>query len=113
MEASETFAEALVREMKEETGLDVEARRLLYVCDNLRANVVHMTFEARRIGGTLGDIRPGRDTNPIRGVRFTPLAELLALGFGRRFLELIAAGLPGAGSYMGPPHSAGYTERSR
>jgi ADP-ribose pyrophosphatase YjhB (NUDIX family) len=66
LEDGETLAEALVREMKEETGLDVEPVRLLYVCDNLPAQVVHMTFEARRTGGTVGDIMAGADATPIR-----------------------------------------------
>jgi ADP-ribose pyrophosphatase YjhB (NUDIX family) len=34
LENGETLARALVREMKEETGLDVEPGRLLYVCDH-------------------------------------------------------------------------------
>src|ERR1700676_4681336 len=65
LEEGETLAEALVREMKEETGLDVEPGRLLYVCDHLAAQVVHMTFEARRTGGTVGAIAVGADTTPI------------------------------------------------
>ena len=55
VEEGETLAEALVREMREETGLDVELGRLLYVCDYLPGNgthVVHLTFEARRTGRT-------------------------------------------------------------
>ena len=59
VEEGETLADALVREMQEETGLDVEPGRLLYVCDHLPGNgthVVHLTFEARRTGGTVGDV---------------------------------------------------------
>jgi ADP-ribose pyrophosphatase YjhB (NUDIX family) len=101
LEAGETLAQALVREMKEETGLDIEPGRLLYVCDHLPAQVVHMTFEARRTGGTLGDIMAGADTTPIRGVDFVPVAKLPELGFSERFAELVTAGFPGAGSYVG------------
>ena len=66
VEEGETLAEALVREMREETGLDVEPGRLLYVCDYLPGNgthVVHLTFEARRTGGTAGrcDGWPGHE----------------------------------------------------
>lgn len=42
VEDGETLAEALVREMKEEIGLDVDPGRLLYVCDHLRGNDVHV-----------------------------------------------------------------------
>jgi ADP-ribose pyrophosphatase YjhB (NUDIX family) len=106
-EAGETLAQALVREMKEETGLDVEPGRLLYVCDHVPAEVVHITFEARRSGGTLGDIEAGADTTPIRGMEFVPVPKLPELGFSERFTELVTAGFPGAGSYMGPKSAIG------
>jgi ADP-ribose pyrophosphatase YjhB (NUDIX family) len=110
VEEGETLADALVPEMREETGLDVEPGRLLYVCDHLPGNgthVVHLTFEARRTGGTVGDVAAGADTRPIRGVEFVKLADLPSLGFSERFGELAMAGFPGAGSYMGPKAAIG------
>lgn len=110
VEEGETLAAALVREMREETGLQVKPGRLLYVCDHLPGNgthVVHLTFEAKRMGGMIGDVAEGVDTRPIRGVEFVKLADLPALGFSDRFGELAMAGFPGAGSYMGPKPSIG------
>jgi ADP-ribose pyrophosphatase YjhB (NUDIX family) len=110
VEEGETLAAALIREMSEETGLQVEPGRLLYVCDHLPGDgthVVHLTFEARRIGGTAGDVTAGLDTRPIRGVEFVKLANLTSLGFGERFAELAMAGFPGAGRYMGSKASIG------
>jgi ADP-ribose pyrophosphatase YjhB (NUDIX family) len=110
VEDGETVAGALVREMREETGLDVEPGRLLYVCDHLPddgTHVVHLTFEARRAGGTAGAVTAGLDMRPIRGVAFVRLADLPSLGFGARFVELAMAGFPGAGSYMGAKASIG------
>ena len=107
LEDGETLAEALLREMKKEAGLDVELGRLLYVCDNVQAQVVHMTFEARRIGGTMGDIKAGADSTPIRGVEFVELSELPARGFSHRFIELVVAGFPGAGTYAGSKSEIG------
>lgn len=110
VEEGEPLAAALVREMREETGLDVEPGRLLYVCDHLPGDgthVVHLTFEARIAGGTAGEVTAGLDTRPIRGVEFVKLADLPSLGFGERFAELAIAGFPGAGSYMGAKASIG------
>ncbi|WP_279472981.1 NUDIX hydrolase [Actinomadura darangshiensis] len=106
VEAGETLTDALVREMREETGVEVEVGRLLYVCDHLPADVVHITFEARRVGGVVGEVA-GADSRPIRGVTFVPLGELAGLGFGARFAELARAGFPGAGSYMGAKANIG------
>jgi len=104
VEEGEPLRDALVREMREETGLAVEVGRLLYVCDHLPdggPHVLHITFEARRVGGTAGDVAAGLDTRPIRGMRFVEFAGLPGLGFSERFAELARAGWPGAGSYMG------------
>ncbi|MBT0768552.1 NUDIX hydrolase [Kineosporia sp. J2-2] len=110
VELGETLAGALVREMREETGLVVEPDRLLYVCDYLPGgdkHVVHMTFETQRTGGDVGDVTVGADTSPIRGVQFVPVADLASYGFSERFRELAEAGWPQAGSYMGPKSAIG------
>lgn len=78
VEDGETLAGALVREMAEETGADVTVGRLLYVCDHLPAALVHITFEVRRVGGTLGAIA-GTDTRQTSDHR----VSLRWLGPGR------------------------------
>ena len=104
VEDGETLAAALVREMREETGLEIEPGRLLYVCDH-SPDITHITFETRRVGGSPS---PGAtDTREIRAVRFVPVPDLPSLGFTDRFTELVRAGFPGAGSYMGPKSAIG------
>ena len=70
-------------------------------------HVVHVTFEAERTGGTVGDVTEGADTRPIRGVEFVKLADLPSLGFTEKFGQLAVAGFPGAGSYMGAKSNIG------
>lgn len=107
VEDGETLEEALVREMREETGAEVEVGRLLYLCDHAPARVLHITFEARLVGGRLGAVEPGADTRPIRAVEFVALDELPALGFGDLFTALCRDGFPNAGSYVGPKSAIG------
>lgn len=111
VEEGESLGEALVREMREETGNEVEVGRLLYLCDHIVSekdqHVVHITFEVRRTGGSLGDISEGLDSRPIRGVEFVKTGDLPHLGFSDRFARLVEDGFPGAGSYMGPKSAIG------
>lgn len=101
VEDGETLVEALVREMREETGTLVEIGRLLYVCDHPAANVLHVSFAVTRAGGTLGASLAGADSRPIRDVTFVDLDKLNELGFTERFVQLCHLGFPHAGSYMG------------
>ncbi|MFC5886757.1 NUDIX hydrolase [Kitasatospora aburaviensis] len=101
VESGETLAEALVRECREETGLEVEVGRMLYVCDVSAAHVVHISFEVKVVGGEIGKVAQGADTRPIRGVEWVKLDDLVGLGFSDTFVELARTGWPGAGSYRG------------
>ena len=109
LEENETLEAGLIREVLEETGLIVRMNKLLYVCDNTHNGeyVLHMTFLARRTGGTLGETIKGLDVNPIRGMEFVPISDLQNRGFGSKFQELAESNFPGSGSYMGPKSAIG------
>jgi ADP-ribose pyrophosphatase YjhB (NUDIX family) len=75
VEPGETIREALEREVREETGLEIHVGDLLYVCDVVKTHVVHLTFECRRVGGTLGSIKPGRTLG--RSARWSSSSSLI------------------------------------
>jgi ADP-ribose pyrophosphatase YjhB (NUDIX family) len=104
LEFGETLQDCIIREMKEETGLDVAIDRLLYICDRLQDNrhIVHITFAVKRLSGRLqlGN-EPEADANPIKSINMVPLASLREHGFSERFCELAMMGFPASGSYQG------------
>ncbi len=104
LEFGETLEQCLVREMKEETGLDVSVEALLYVTDWIQddAHVVIVSFLVRRIGGNLGAGHgPEFTAGKIKGVRMVPLSELRSLGFSAAYCDLLETGRPERGSYKG------------
>lgn len=107
VEAGETLEEAVVREMKEETGLNVSIERLLYVADKPENNLLHITFQLRRDGGEIQLPTNEFDENPIADVRFVAIDQLGEHGFSKTWQELVANGLSTAPSYAGLKQNIG------
>lgn len=111
----ETIEHCLIRETKEETGLDVKLGELLYVCDRFRhmnSHVVHITFLMEKLGGRLKNGRHVQeDGEVIDDVRMVPVDELPDYGFSRKFCRLVNDNFPGRGTYQGDFHKF-YDEES-
>lgn len=103
LEYGETLEQCLVREMKEETGLDVSVDSLLYIRDWIPgdSHVVHITFLVSRKEGTLGS---GKGTEFARGkikqVKMVPLDELKTYGFSDAFCEKVRDNFQDRGTYL-------------
>jgi ADP-ribose pyrophosphatase YjhB (NUDIX family) len=103
VENGETLDLAMKREMFEETGLNVEIQRLLYVCDKPEEQVsrIHFLFFLKRISGVATLPSNIYDENNITEIRFVPLAELQNLNFSSEFINLVFNNFPDSGNYMG------------
>ena len=103
VEQGEKLEEAMIREIKEETGLTVGVNRLLYLCDKPDTSppILHITFLLDDLGGKTVLPTNEFDENPISDVAFVPVSDLPQYGFSQKFVEIIQNGFPSAGNYMG------------
>lgn len=108
LEQGETLAQGVAREMEEETGLQVRAAGMLYLCDAAHSGhtLLHITFRTERTGGALRLPDNAHDKNPISDVRFVPLDRLTEYGFSETFQTLALAGFPNPG-YAGDKSAIG------
>ena len=110
LEPDETIETCLVREFKEETGVEVSVKELLYLCDRIYVDdhVVHITFLVDRLGDkfktsswTHEDIHAKSLSNITREISMVPIDNLTDYGFSPKFSQLVKADFPERGSYQG------------
>jgi ADP-ribose pyrophosphatase YjhB (NUDIX family) len=90
-EPGELLADALVREVREETGLEVEVGRLAYVVEARSPSAKRLfltcVFRAEVVGGEFGE---SHDIG-VEDVRFVPVAQLGELMPARSLAEPLLA----------------------
>uniref|UniRef100_UPI004057A5AA NUDIX domain-containing protein n=1 Tax=Acetatifactor sp. TaxID=1872090 RepID=UPI004057A5AA len=109
LERGETLEQGIKREMKEETGLDVEIVKLLYLCDVETSDntVLHITFLLKRNGGEITLPTNEFDENPIHDVRFVSIEGLAHYGFSEKFILQVKQDFPNFGNYVGDKQNIG------
>ncbi len=109
LEQGETIEQGIIREMKEETGLDVEIIRLLYLCDVSASDntLLHITFLLKRVAGDIALPTNEFESNPIYDVEFVPISDLAEYGFNEKFLKLAENGFSDSGIYAGDKSNIG------
>jgi mutator protein MutT len=104
LEIGETVEQCLVREIKEETGLDIEIKELLYITDRFYGDnhIVHILFLVNRIGGRL---RSGEElkseTETIKELAMVSFDKLRECGFPEKMCRMIKENFPERGGYKG------------
>jgi len=62
IEPGETFQEALRREVREESGVEIEITGFVGICKNIERNIVNIDFTARYVGG---DLRTSEESTEV------------------------------------------------
>ena len=105
LEYGETFQECAVRELKEETGLDVAVEKFVFLSEAIAPNrsrhIVNIYFTGHIIGGTM---KVGNEP-VLAAVELIPVSELSKLALfppvGKLILEAISNRLSSSKQYLG------------
>lgn len=109
LENGETLEQGVVREVLEETGLNANVVKLLYLCDMPDASppILHISFLLERESGKITLPTNVYDSNPILDVRMVYIKELTNYGFSEKFKDIVLNEFPNCGSYVGLKENIG------
>ena len=81
LELNESFEEGVVREVLEETGVQVQVERLTGVYKNLTEGVVALVYRCRPIGGA---VRPSEEAREVAWIALENSLSLMSPAFAVR-----------------------------
>ena len=84
VESGEALQDALLREIKEETGVDVEIAGFIGVCKNIQKDIVNIDFSCKYIGG---ELTTGDESLELKWVSKDEAVELVTFPLTKKRLE--------------------------
>ena len=93
LELDETIHDGLRREVREETGLDVEPIALTGVYKNMNRAIIALVFRCKTIGGQLSTTD---ETEVVRWATETDIRELASEAYAIRILDALRDDAPAA-----------------
>jgi 8-oxo-dGTP diphosphatase len=89
LELDETIQAGLVREVREETGLEVEPEALSGVYKNMRRGIVALVFRCRIVGG---ELRPTQEAEQVSWLSPDDVQNLMDEAYATRLLDALRPG---------------------
>lgn len=89
VEPGETFQDALIREIKEETGVDVEITGFIGLCKNVEKDVVNIDFSCRYLSG---ELTTSSESSEVMWVRKEDTLDMVTFPLTRKRLQNMLSG---------------------
>ena len=84
VEPGETFQDALIREINEETGVDVEITGFIGLCKNVEKDVVNIDFSCRYLRG---ELTTSSESSEVMWVRKEDALDMVTFPLTRKRLQ--------------------------
>ena len=84
VEPGETFQDALIREVKEEAGVDVEISGFIGLCKNVEKDIVNIDFACSVIGG---ELTVSSESLEVRWIKREEALNLITFPLTKKRLE--------------------------
>lgn len=89
LEPGETFQQALRREVREETGVEIEITGFVGICKNVEMNIVNIDFTARYVSG---ELTPSEESTEVIWATPEQAMKLITFPLTRKRLENMLSG---------------------